>query len=158
VYGLPEFSQDGAAAEYVAIRTGNLAPKPQSLDHLHAAALPLSALTAWQAFRVHSSLARGQRVLVHGGVGGVGSLAVQLAKYFGAETIATASPANAEFVKELGADRVIDYTDAPFDAFLKDVDVVLDTVGGETLERSWSVLKRGGTIVSVAQQPSNLSE
>lgn len=114
--------------------------------------MPLSALTAWQALRVHSSVRAAQRVLIHGGGGG--SFAVQLASYFGAETIATASVASAALVKELGANRVIDYTDAPFDALVREVDIVLDTVGGKTLERSWSVLRPGGTIISVVEQPS----
>jgi NADPH:quinone reductase-like Zn-dependent oxidoreductase len=153
VYGVPAFDRDGAAAEYVAVRASEVAHKPMSIDHVGAAAVPLSALTAWQALRVHGSVSAGQRVLIHGGAGGVGSFAVQLAKHFGAETIATASAANAAFVRELGAERVIDYTDAPFDSFVYNVDFVLDTVGGRTLARSWRVLKRGGTIVSVAEKP-----
>ena len=92
-------------------------------------------------------------MLIHGGAGGVGSFAVQLAKHLGAETIATASAPNAKFVKELGADRVIDYTGEPFDSLIHDVDLVLDTVGGEALTRSWNVLRRGGTIISIAENP-----
>jgi NADPH:quinone reductase-like Zn-dependent oxidoreductase len=154
VYGLPAFARDGAAAEYVAVRGTEVARKPNSVDHIHAAAIPLSALTAWQALRVHASVTSGQRVLVHGGAGGVGSFAVQLAKHFGAETIATASAVNAVFVKELGADQVIEYTDEPFDCVVRNVDFVLDTVGGEALARSWRVLKPGGTIVSIVEKPS----
>ena len=154
VYGLPAFDRDGAAAEYVAVRYTEVARKPNSVDHIHAAAVPLSALTAWQALRVHASVSPGHRVLIHGGAGGVGSFAVQLAKHFGAETIATTSGLNAAFVKELGADQVIDYTNQPFDCFVTNVDVVLDTVGGESLARSWRILKPGGTIVSVAEKPS----
>jgi NADPH:quinone reductase-like Zn-dependent oxidoreductase len=153
VYGLPDFARDGAAAQYVAVRGTEVARKPNSVDHIHAAAIPLSALTARQALRVHASVTSGQRVLVHGGAGGVGSFAVQLAKHLGAETIATASAVNAVFVKKLGADRVIDYTDEPFD-FVANLNLVLDTVGGEALARSWYVLKPGGTIVSVAEKPS----
>ena len=154
VYGLPDFGGDGAAADYAVIRVQALAPKPRSIDHVGAAAMPLSALTAWQALRVHGAIASGQRVLIHGGAGGVGSYAVQLARHFGAETIATASRTNAEFVSELGADRVIDYGEQQFDSLVSDVDLVLDTVGGKTLERSWNVLKRGGALISVAEEPS----
>lgn len=154
VYGLPAFDRDGAAAEYVTVRHTDVARKPNSVDHVHAAAVPLSALTAWQALRVHASVSSGQRVLIHGAAGGVGSFAVQLARHFGVETIATTSGLNAAFVKELGADQVIDYTDKLFDSFLTNVDVVLDTVGGASLARSWRVLKPGWTIVYVAEKPS----
>lgn len=157
VFGLPAFDRDGAAAEYVVVLPSEVAPKPASIDHVQAAAIPLSALTAWQALHVHGSLSPGQRVLIHGGAGGVGSFAVQLAKHFGAQTIATTSAVNARFVKELGADRVIDYTDEPFDSFIYDVDLVFDTVGGEMLARSWRVLKRGGTVVSIVEKPSQES-
>jgi NADPH:quinone reductase-like Zn-dependent oxidoreductase len=136
VYGLIDFFRNGAAAEFAIARVAELAPKPRSVDHLHAAAIPLSALTAWQAFRTHAFLRAGQRVLIHGGAGGVGSFAVQLAKHFGAETIATCSAGNADFVKSLGADSVLEYDRRPFEENLKDVDLVLDTVGGETLDRS----------------------
>ncbi len=154
VYGLPAFTRDGAAAEYIAVYPDEVAPKPASIDHILAAAIPLSGLTAWQALRVHAPVIAGQRVLIHGGAGGVGSFAVQLARHFGAQTIATASRRNAPFVRELGADRVIDYSKEPFDSLVNDVDLVFDTVGGETLERSWNVLKRGGTVISVAEEPS----
>ena len=137
VYGLIDFYRDGAAAEFTIAKVAELAPKPSSVDHLHAAAIPLSALTAWQAFRTHASLRAGQRVLIHGGAGGVGSFAVQLAKHFGTETIATCSAGNADFVKSLGADSVLEYDRGPFNQNLKDVDLVLDTVGGDTLDRSW---------------------
>jgi len=153
VYGLVDFSRDGAAAEFVAVKAADLALKPACLDHVHAAAMPLSALTAWQGLRVHAQVQAGQRVLIHGGAGGVGSYAVQLARWLGAETIATVSSVNAAFVKELGADRVIDYTTSRFEDVIRDVDLVLDTVGGDVLNRSWRVLKRSGILMSVAEKP-----
>ena len=147
VYGLIDFYRDGAAADFTIAKVAELAPKPRSVDHLHPAAIPLSALTAWQAFRTHAFLRAGQRVLIHGGAGGVGSFAVQLAKHFGAETIATCSAGNADFVKSLGADSVLEYDRRPFDEDLKDVDLVLDTVGGDTLDRSWRLVRRGGALI-----------
>ena len=109
VYGLADFPRDGAAAEFAAVRAINLALKPRSIPHAHAAALPLSALTAWQALFEHAHLAAGQSVLIHGGAGGVGSLAVQLARWRGARVLATASARDTAFVHSLGADVVIDY-------------------------------------------------
>lgn len=149
VYGLTEFCRDGSAAEYVAVRAADLAPKPRTLDYAQAAAVPLSALTAWQALVVHAGVSKGQRVLIHGAAGGVGTYAVQLAHLYGAHVIATASWRNATFLHDLGADEVIDYTSNHFEQKVHDVDVVLDMVGGETLERSWGVLKRGGVLVTV---------
>jgi NADPH:quinone reductase-like Zn-dependent oxidoreductase len=150
VYALTDFWRDGTAAEYVAVRAGDLAPKPHSLDHTHAAAVPLSALTAWQALFIHAGLANDRRVLIHGGAGGVGTYAVQLAKWRGAYVIATASARNDGFLRELGADEVIDYTAARFEDKVRDADVVLDTVGGDTLDRSWGVLRKGGVLVTTA--------
>src|SRR4051812_41126745 len=115
VYGLTDFPRDGAAAEYIAIRAANLAPKPQTIDYVQAAAVPLSALTAWQALFDKGRLTAGQRVLIHGGAGGVGTYAVQLAHWRGAHVIATSSAANAGFLRELGADKVIDYTTTRFE-------------------------------------------
>lgn len=149
VYGLCDFPRDGAAAEYVAVRAANLAPKPQSLSHSESAAVPLSALTAWQAFFRHGGLREGARVLVHAGAGGVGSFAVQLARWRGAHVIATASARNTEFLRELGAQEVIDYTRERFDERLRDVDLVLDTIGGETQERSWKILRSGGILIAL---------
>ena len=149
VFGLLNFWRDGAAAEYVAVHAADLAPKPTSVDHVRAAALPLSGLTAWQALFDHGLLSRGQRVLIHGAAGGVGVYAVQLAHWRGANVIATASPRNASFVRDLGADEVIDYTSTRFDEKVRDVDVLLDTVGGDTLERSWGVVRRGGVLVTI---------
>ncbi len=155
VYGLIDFYRDGGAAEYVVAKADELAVKPRAVDHVHAAAIPLSALTAWQALRVHFSVSAAQRVLIHGGAGGVGSFAVQLAKYFGAATTVTCSTLNAPFMRNLGAEFVIEYDKCRFEEFVKNADLVIDTVGGETLQRSWGVLRRGGTLISVVEPPSH---
>jgi NADPH:quinone reductase-like Zn-dependent oxidoreductase len=150
VYGLNDWYRDGTSAEYCVARVSDLADKPTSIDHIHAAATPISALTAWQALVERAGLVAGQRVLIHGAAGGVGNLAVQLAHSRGARVTATASAANLEFVRSLGAEEVIDYRAQRFEDAVRDVDVVFDTVGGETLERSWGVLKPGGRLVTVA--------
>lgn len=150
VYGLIDFQRDGGAAELVAARATEMAAKPTTLDHLAAAATPLSALTAWQALFEHAGLEPGQRVLIHGAAGGVGSFAVQLARWRGAEVVATAAARHASALRDLGAEAVIDYRSTAFDAGLAGLDVVLDTVGGDTWERSWRVLRPGGVLVSVA--------
>lgn len=152
VYGLIGFDRPGAAAEYVAVPAVQLAAKPASVDHLAAATLPLGALTALQALVDHAGVQQGQRVLVQGGAGGVGAFTVQLAAHFGARVTATASAADADFVAALGAETVIDYRQ-PFEDKVTDVDVVIDTVGGETLARSWSVLRPGGILIGVADPP-----
>ena len=149
VYALSDFSRDGAAAEYVAVRAADLAPKPPRLTHVEASAVPLAALTAWQALFDHGGLTKGQTVLIHGATGGVGSFAVQLAHWRGARVIGTASAGNVGLAHQLGADEVIDYTTVRFEDQVRDVDVVLDTVGGETQERSWAVLRRGGVLVTI---------
>src|SRR6185295_18859865 len=146
VYGLNDWYRDGASAEYCVARVADFAHKPSSVDHVYAAATPISALTAWQGLVERAGLAAGQRVLIHGAAGGVGTFAVQLARWRGAGVTGTASAANLDFVRSLGADDVIDYRAERFE----DVDVVFDTVGGETLERSWGVLKPGGRLVTVA--------
>jgi NADPH:quinone reductase-like Zn-dependent oxidoreductase len=151
VYGLTDFPRDGAAAEYVAVRASNLALKPKTINHVQSAAVTLSGLTAWQALFTHAGLERGQKLLIHGGAGGVGIFAVQLAHLKGAHVIATSSGANLDFLRGLGADETIDYTKTPFESVLHDIDVVLDTVGGDTVERSWPVLRKGGYMVSVAE-------
>jgi len=150
VYGLNDWYRDGTSAEYCVARVSDLADKPTSIDHIHAAATPISALTAWQALVERAGLVAGQRVLIHGAAGGVGNLAVQLAHSRGARVTATASAANLEFVRSLGAEEVIDYRAQRFEDVVRDVDVVFDTVGGETLEKSWGVLKPGGRLVTVA--------
>jgi NADPH:quinone reductase-like Zn-dependent oxidoreductase len=149
VYGLADFPRDGAAAEFVAVRSVNLARKPRSIGHTEAASLPLSALTAWQALFVHGRLVAGQRVLIHAAAGGVGSLAVQLARWRGLRVFATASARDVPFVDGLGADTVIDYRAERFEDKAREVDMVFDTVGGETQERSLGVLRKGGVLVSV---------
>jgi NADPH:quinone reductase-like Zn-dependent oxidoreductase len=150
VYGLNDWYRDGASAEYCVARVADLAHKPSSVDHVHAAATPISALTAWQALFERAGLAAGQRVLIHGAAGGVGTFAVQLARWRGARVIGTASAANLDFVRSLGADEVIDYRAERFEDVIRDLDVVFDMVGGETLERSWGLVKPGGKLVTVA--------
>ena len=150
MFGLIDFRRDGADAEYVAVRADELALKPATLTHAQAAAVPLSALTAWQALFDQGGLAPGQRVLVHGGAGGVGTFAVQLARWRGARVAATSSARDADLVRGLGADEVIDYRATRFEDAVADLDLVIDTVGGDTWERSWDVLRPGGRLVSIA--------
>src|ERR1700757_5223209 len=152
VYGLNDWYWDGASAEYCVARVADIAHKPASVDHVHAAATPISALTSWQGLVERAGLAAGQRVLIHGAAGGVGTFAVQLARWRGARVTATASSANLDFVRSLGADEVIDYRTERFEDLVRDMDAVFDGVGGETLERSWGVLKDGGKLVTVAAQ------
>jgi NADPH:quinone reductase-like Zn-dependent oxidoreductase len=154
VYGMPDISRDGAYAEYMAAREAEIALKPKSLHHTQAAGVPMGALTAWQALFDTAQLRAGQRVLIHAGAGGVGHFAVQFAKWKGAHVIATASTRNQELLRELGADEPIDYTTQRFEDIVQDVDVVLDTLAGETQERSWKVLKKGGLLVALTAPPS----
>ena len=154
VYSVPDVSRDGAYAEFIVVRESELALKPKSLHHVHAAAVPLAAVTAWQALFDAGQLLPGQRVLIHGGSGGVGHVAVQLAKWKGAHVFGTASTKNQELLRELGVDEPIDYTKKKFEDVARDVDLVLDLIGGETQERSWSVLKKGGVLLSLVQPPS----
>ncbi|MEU6211215.1 NADP-dependent oxidoreductase [Streptomyces sp. JL4002] len=150
VYGMPLFPrQAGGYAEYVVAPARHLARKPASLDHVQAAALPLAALTAWQALVDTAGVTAGQRVLVHAAAGGVGHLAVQIAKARGAYVIGTASAAKHEVLRGLGADELIDYRSVDFTEAVADVDVVLDSLGGDTAERSLKVLKPGGHLVSL---------
>jgi hypothetical protein len=124
--------------------------EPRLLNHTQSAVTPISALTAWQGLLEKTNVQRGQRVLVHGAAGGVGVFAVQLARWRGAHVIATASAANLDFVRKLGAEQVMDYRTTRFEEIARDIDVVFDTVGGETLERSWGVLKPDGRLVTIA--------
>ena len=149
VYALSSFCRNGSAAEFIAIRAADLAPKPQSLNFEQAAAVPLAGLTAWQALFDHAQIEKGERVLIHGAAGGVGTYAVQLANWKGAEVIATASAKDHNFLRELGASEIIDYTHEHFEDKVEDADVVFDTVGGETRQRSWGVLRRGGILISI---------
>lgn len=153
VFALSGFDRDGAAADYTVVPAAVLAPKPRTLSHVESAAIPLAALTAWQALFDHGKLAEGERVLVHGATGGVGHFAVQLAKWRGSRVIAPVSSANVETARELGADQVIDISEARFEDVVDPVDLVFDTVGGDTLERSPAVIRRGGRLVSVAEEP-----
>jgi NADPH:quinone reductase-like Zn-dependent oxidoreductase len=153
VYGLIPFGRDGAAAEYVTVPADVLAPKPATVDHDAAAAVPLAALTAWQALVEHGSLRAGQHVLIHGAAGGVGSFAAQIAASLGARITATARARDRDFVTKLGAQEVVDYANERFEDHVDSVDVVLDLVGGETQARSWSVLRPGGVLVSVSTPP-----
>jgi NADPH:quinone reductase-like Zn-dependent oxidoreductase len=150
VYGMNDWFGDGAQAEFCLARPADIARKPASVDHAHAAVTPISALTAWQALIERARLAAGERVLIHAGAGAVGTFAVQLARWRGARVLATAATSNLDFVRELGADEVIDYTCVRFEEAARGVDLVLDTVGGETLERSWRVLRPGGRLVTIA--------
>ncbi|WP_406865150.1 NADP-dependent oxidoreductase [Streptomyces sp. HUAS MG47] len=150
VYGMPLFPrQAGAYAEYVVAPARHLAPKPASLTHVEAAALPLAALTAWQALVDSAGVRPGERVLVHAAAGGVGHLAVQIAKARGAYVIGTASAAKHELVRGLGADEVIDYRTVRFEDAIDEVDVVLDGLGGETARRSLQVLRDGGRLITL---------
>ena len=154
VFALLNPAKGGAYAEYVVVRESDVALKPKSLQHIRAAAIPVAAITAWNALFETGQLQAGQRVLIHGGAGGVGHFAVQLSKRKGAHVIATASAKNHELIFELGADEVIDYHAQKFENVARNVDIVLDTIGSDTQERSWKVLKKGGILVSIVQPPS----
>jgi NADPH:quinone reductase-like Zn-dependent oxidoreductase len=154
VYGYPSVVRNGAYAEYAVVPEAELALKPRSIDHVLAASVPIAALTAWQGLFDAGGLRTDQKVLIHGGAGGVGSFAVQLARWKGAFIVATASGRNQEFLRNLGADLTIDYEKTRFDRLVCDADVVFDTIGNETLQRSWKVLKKGGVLVSTVEEPS----
>jgi len=143
----------GGYAEYAVATEGEATAKPKSLNYIEAAAVPLVALTAWQALIDTAKLSAGQTVLIHGGSGGVGSMAIQIAKARGAKVIATASTSNQELLKQLGADVAIDYTKTKFEDVAKDVDVVLDSVGKDTLARSYGVVRKGGIIATLVAEP-----
>ena len=149
VFGLTDPYRDAAAAEYVAVEARNLAPKPRTVDHVHAASVPRAGLTAWQALFDHGKLAKGQTVVIHGAAGAVGSTAVQLARWAGAEVIGTGRNRARQLVKELGADRFIALDEDRLEDAAGSADVVFDLVGGEVLARSSALLKPGGTLVSV---------
>jgi NADPH:quinone reductase-like Zn-dependent oxidoreductase len=150
VYGMNDWFSDGAMAEYCITQPNGVAPKPRRLTHVEAASVPIGALTAWQGLFDRAGLQAGEHVLVHGGAGAVGIFAIQLARFRGAHVMATASARNLEFVTGLGAERVIDYRAVRFEESISGMDVVFDTVGGETLERSWGVLKPGGRMITIA--------
>jgi len=154
VYSVPDPTRNGAYADYIVVRESELALKPNSLHHIRAAAVPLAALTAWQSLFDTAQLQPGQRVLIHAGSGGVGHFAVQLAKWKGAYVFATASTKNQDLLREVGVDKAIDYTQQRFEDVARKIDIVLDAIGGDTQERSWQVLKKGGILLSLVEPPS----
>jgi NADPH:quinone reductase-like Zn-dependent oxidoreductase len=154
VFAYLNLRRAGAYAQYAVVKEDEAAAKPAKTTFEEAAAVPLAALTAWQGLIEKAKLEPGQTVLIHGGSGGVGSFAVQIAKARGAKVIATASTRNQQTLKELGVDQAIDYTTTKFEEVAKEVDVVLDTVAGETLARSYAVVKKGGIIVSILEPPN----
>jgi len=152
VYALSDVTSHPAYAEYIVVKESEVALKPTSIDLIHAAAIPLAALTAWQSLFDAAQLKSGQSVLIHAAAGAVGSFAVQLAKWKGARVIGTGS--NHDFLRDLGASETIDYQTTPFEDVVRDVDLVLDTMGGDTQNRSWKVLKKGGMLLSIIDPPS----
>jgi NADPH:quinone reductase-like Zn-dependent oxidoreductase len=154
VFAYVSLDNSGGYAQYALVTEREAALKPKSLTYVEAAAVPIVALTAWQALVDTAKLGSGQTILIHGGSGGVGSFAIQIAKARGAKVIATASTANQDFLKQLGADVPIDYTKQKFEDVAKDVDVVLDSIGKDTLARSYGVVKKGGIIVSIVARPN----
>jgi alcohol dehydrogenase len=153
IYARLDKDRIGALAEYALVRPSAAARRPATLDAVQAASIPLVGLTAWQALVEIGRLGAGQKVLIHAGSGGVGTFAIQLAKHLGAQVATTVGARNAELVRQLGADVVIDYKTQRFEEILKDYDLVFDTQGGETLERSFAVVRRGGTVVTVGGKP-----
>lgn len=149
VYAFFTLANEGGYAEFVIAKENEVASKPKAVTYTQAAAVPAAGSTAWQALVDVAKLGAGQTLLIHGGSGGVGHLAIQIAKARGAKVIATASTTNQDFIKKMGADFAVDYTKTKFEEVAKDVDVVLDMVGGETLKRSYGVVKKGGIIVSI---------
>lgn len=157
VFGVTNRRFTGGYADYAVAEAAMLAPKPPSLDHVHAASMPVVAVTAWQALFAQAHLARGQSVLIHGAAGNVGAYAVQLARRGGLKVSATAGSADLAYVQGLGADQVVDFRSTAFEDVVKDVDAVIDLVGGEVQARSFAVLRRGGTLVSAVSQPDQAS-
>ncbi|HLG29833.1 MAG TPA: NADP-dependent oxidoreductase [Candidatus Brocadiales bacterium] len=144
----------GSFAEFALANAKAVANKPGTVNHIEAAALPLAGVSALQALLDHINLKKGQKILIHGGAGGIGTFAIQVARHLGAYTATTVSKNDFQHAKELGADEVIDYKDQAFEEILKDFDAVFDTVGGQTYERSFRVIKKGGIIVSMLEQPN----
>jgi NADPH:quinone reductase-like Zn-dependent oxidoreductase len=158
VFGMNDWFQEGALAEYCIGAASGIARKPRRLTHVEAASVPISGLTAWQGLFDRARLEPGERVLVHGGAGAVGVFAIQLAHWRGAQVSATASARDLDFVAGLGAERTLDYRGAPFESQVGKVDVIFDTVGGETLERSWSVLSARGRMVTIVSGAENSTD
>ncbi|MGB8217506.1 MAG: NADP-dependent oxidoreductase [Candidatus Methanoperedens sp.] len=144
----------GSFAEFVLADIKVTARKPKNIGHVEAAALPLTGVSAWQALVDHIMLSRGKKILIHGGAGGIGTMAIQIAKYLGAYVATTVNAKDFEYVRELGADEVIDYKNQSFLDMLNNFDAVFDTVGGDTYEKSFKVLRKGGVIVSMLEQPN----
>lgn len=145
--------ESGAFAEFALTSSISLAKKPANVSFLESGAIPLTGVSAVQALYDHIGLTSGQKILVHGGAGGIGTVAIQIVKHLGAHVITTVSTSDIEYVKELGADEVIDYKNQKFEELIKDIDAVFDTVGQETNRRSYQVLKKGGKLVSMVEQP-----
>ena len=154
VFSRPDISRDGAYADYIAVKADEVAFKSSKLSFEQAAALPLAGITAWQCLVDVGQLQAGQRVLIHAGAGGVGHLAIQIAKAKGATVIATASTANQELLAQFGADQAVDYTKGVLLEQIEPVDIVIDTIGGEVQSNSWALLKAGGMLVSIVDQPN----
>src|SRR5262249_20711880 len=150
VYGMNDWFANGALAKYWLTKPGSVAPKRPSLTHVEAGTVPIGPLAGWPALFDRARLQAGERVLVHGGAGAVGVFAIQLARFRGAQVTATASARNLTFVAQLGAAQVIDYRAGRFEDNVQDLDVIFDTVCGETLQRSWAVLKPGGRMITIA--------
>lgn len=153
VYGVTNPQFVGAYAEYALVSAGMVSNKPTSLTHVEAASVPVVSVTAWQALFDHAQLKAGQTVVIHGAAGNVGSYAVQLARHAGLQTIATVSAGDISVVRNLGANKVIDYRTQRFDKEVRDADAVIDLVGGETQTRSFQVLRRGGKLISAVSRP-----
>jgi NADPH:quinone reductase-like Zn-dependent oxidoreductase len=157
VYSRPDPTRNGAFAEYIVVKANQVSFKPKSISHTQSAAVPLAGLTAWQGLFQFGQLQAGQKVLIHAASGGVGTFAVQFAKWKGAYVIGTASENNLDFVKQLGADEVIDYKNEKFEDRLNNLDLVFDTIGGDTQTRSLTVLKNGGRLITTLK-PENEEE
>jgi NADPH:quinone reductase-like Zn-dependent oxidoreductase len=154
VFGQADITRDGAHAEYVSVNAGLLVRKPDSVSHAEAAALPLAGNAAWRCVMGTGNVREGQTVLIHGAAGGVGTFAVQLAKRRGARVIGTASANHLDFLRELGVDDVVNYNVTRFEESVPEVDLVIDTIGGETQQRSWKICKSGGAMLSLVEAPS----
>ncbi|SIT90374.1 2-desacetyl-2-hydroxyethyl bacteriochlorophyllide A dehydrogenase [Yoonia rosea] len=155
VYARANQQDAGAIAQIARLKASEMALQPANISHAEAASVPLAGLTAWQALITKAKMKKGDKVLIHAGSGGVGTLAIQIAKYFGAHVATTCSARNADLVRDLGADVVIDYKNQAFEDELSDYDIVFDMIGGETLNRSFKVLKKGGTLVSIKGQDTD---
>jgi len=158
IYGMNDWFADGALAEYCVTQSDWIAPKPRRLTHAESASVPIGALTAWQGLFDRAKLQPGERLLIHGGAGAVGVFAIQLARSRGAHVITTVSARNSEFVMGLGAHEAIDYKAVLFEDKAREIDIVFDAVGGDTLRRSWGVLKENGRLVTIAADSETQAE